>query len=148
MACERYILVCHPTTAKQYLTNRARKYICITLTILILSLISWSAKSTFVIYFDMYHCDKSFYNDFVTRYVVDGILFFLLPALICVVLYSLVGFRLKKVRQNANRNKNLTVAFLLTSLLWTVLWLPNYAVFVYEALFDDDPEVVKYYEGR
>ena len=60
----------------------------------------------------------------------------------------LVGIRLWTVRQNANRNKNLTVAFLVTTFLWVILWFPRFSVIVYEGLFDDDPEIVKYFEGQ
>ena len=148
MAVERYVMVCHSSIAKRVLTKRNRRIICIGLTVSVMILILCASIPTFVTNYDPEDCDKSFYADFITRYIFDGFILFATPAIICLVLYTLVGIRLWKVRQNASRNRNLTIAFLTTTMLWILLWSPRFSIVVYEALFDNDPGVLKFYEGN
>ena len=114
IAVERYLLVCHSAWSKQILTNKNRKITCACLSVFVVWLIIAASIPTFFSDYNPKDCDKSFYPDFITRFIYDGFIFFLVPAIMCMSLYSLVAFRLWKVRQNASRNKNLTIAFLLT----------------------------------
>ena len=118
IAVERYLLVCHSAWSKQILTNKNRQIFCACLTLLVVGLITAAFVPTFLTNYNPKDCDKSFYPDFITRFIYDGFIFFLVPAIMCMFLYSLVAFRLWKVRQNASRNKNLTIAFLLTRFVY------------------------------
>ena len=50
---------------------------------------------------------------------------FVIPAVVTCLLYVLAGMRLSGSQTNKQRNRDLNVAFLLSCLLWIVLWSPK-----------------------
>ncbi|XP_063721810.1 uncharacterized protein LOC134848338 [Symsagittifera roscoffensis] len=66
------------------------------------------------------------YSDPKVKLYVDGIFFYLLPSLVCIVLYCFTGYQLMKSKGNKKvRNRNLTIAFLLSNLIWIIVWIPQ-----------------------
>ena len=55
----------------------------------------------------------------------DAIILFFIPAAITSTLYIFVGIKLAKSKTKRVRNRDLTIAFLLSCLLWIFFWLPN-----------------------
>ena len=69
-------------------------------------------------------------NYYSPLYVMLGtaFIFFLVPALISLILYIFVFLKLRKMKTNVSRNRVLTVALFTSCVCWIVLWSISYFV--------------------
>ena len=73
---------------------------------------------------------RSFY-----RLFVELSIFFVTPILVSGFLYCRVAVVLLKRSRKVGRNRALTAAFLLSSIFWALLWIPNYVLLIYSEIF-------------
>ena len=117
-------MVCHAATAKQILTRRFRIISCSVLLVVTLGPSLVAAYISFIRR-NFTFCLQGFYGGVKIRFRVDNSLYFFLPALVSLVLYFRVGLTLMNSRAQRSRNRSLTQAFLVSTLLWIILWLPQ-----------------------
>ena len=70
-------------------------------------------------------CKRGVIKDVTSLYIVYGGLCFILPATICCFLYAKVIIGLKKMAAQRERNRQLTILFIITCFLWIVFWTPE-----------------------
>ena len=102
-AIQRFILVKLPFLAQTFLTERYYKTIgslasMLSTTLMIASIaVTWKTKGNS----DSYSCvGSSFYDSDKVRAYIEGTIFFVLPAFICIFLYIPTGVQLWKTRSN------------------------------------------------
>ena len=102
-AVQRFILVKLPFLAETFLTERYYKTIGSLSTMLssflmlVSSAFTWKNER----HSDVFECEvSSFYNDQKVRAYIEGTVFFVLPAFICILLYIPTGVQLWKTRSN------------------------------------------------
>ena len=129
VALTRYITVCHPVFSKTQKFLKLQKYANITITALSWGLIF--CNTCYVgFHFEPYKtldfeiCEMSYYQSERQKALVEGSVLFLVPATACLVLYTFVGVRLWKMTSMQRRNRQLTVLFLSSCVVWIVFWLP------------------------
>ena len=126
IAIERYVIVCKPFKVNEILTTR-NKYLSVFFLNLLLVASSTReilCRNVFSAFFNRTIREYMCFED-VNESIWEAFLFFLAPSIITCVLYASVGFKLAKVSSNQSRNRDLTIAFLISCLLWIVLWLPR-----------------------
>ena len=129
IALERYILICRPFSAKRLLTKHKRRFIAVLLTG---SIISVSLHHFFCVWGYVFGADLKTFRSvvcFFGRKDLLAALFytitFIAPSILTCSLYILVHKVLAITKSNRRRNNDLTRAFICSSVLWVVLWLPN-----------------------
>ena len=146
IAVERYVMVCWPFRSKKLLTTRNRFFIGVFLTLFvpIYSFLMFACENIYYLadqnYYDYFYrvCYKSLFRKNLAHLIV----FFIFPAFLTLILYSMVGIRLAKSRANQSRNRDLTVAFLISCALWIILWTPKTTE---DILYWYNPSLVLYY---
>ncbi|XP_063721970.1 uncharacterized protein LOC134848439 isoform X2 [Symsagittifera roscoffensis] len=140
LALDRYLAVCWPHQVKQILTRRVRVAICTTITLIILFIaIASSAIVSKNLLDGGSTCTTMIWGDLLTRNNMDGLLFYLLPASISCVLYCITGYRLTQMRGSQRvRNRQLTIALILSTVFWMVCWAPQTAVAFYDNTIMDN----------
>ena len=130
VAIFRYIVVCHPVFSKQPVFAKVRKFINILITIF--TLVAIITNASYVAYhFEPYDplktgiCGQTFFKSDRQKSLVEGIAFFLIPAAACLILYTFVGRNLWKTSAMQKRNRQLTVLFLCSCLIWVLFWTPE-----------------------
>ena len=127
-AVQRFILVALPFRAKWILTERYYKTVCFSIAALSVTLTAAAVARTLFenqLNSEIVECSGiSFYGNRTVRGVTDGIVFILLPALACVGLYTYVAVALWKQKSNVKRNRQLSILFMASCLVWIVLCLP------------------------
>ena len=124
---ERYILICQPFAAKKFLTKRNRIKVAtfLTTSIVIVSLhhffCAWGRFATKLTSFRAEICLFSRKELFSIIFISS---FYIIPALVTLMLYIPVGIRLRKTKFHQSRNRDLTNAFIISYIFWVVLWLP------------------------
>ena len=126
IAIERYVIVCKPFKVNEILTTRNKYLSIIFLNVLLIASSTREilCRNYLFMFFDETIWDYLCFGD-VNESICEAFLFFLAPATVTCVLYASVGFKLAKVSSNQSRNRDLTIAFLISCLLWIVLWLPR-----------------------
>ena len=136
MAFQRFILVKMPFKAQAILTEAYYKTVCFAMIVIPMTLIFAAIGRTLIenqLYGDVFDCDgRSFYGDRRVRGIADGIIFVLVPALICTVMYLSVAIELWKRQANRKRNRQLSILFMLSCLAWIVLCLPLKIIDIYQ----------------
>ena len=66
--------------------------------------------------------------------MIDGPVFVLIPAVVCIILYVSVGKSLWKQKTNVTRNRHLSILFMTLCLTWVLLCLP---VKISEAIYGE-----------
>ena len=70
-------------------------------------------------------------NYFVTRYFVSGafavviIMYYIAPALVCLILYSKIIMKLRAMLSNAEQNSRLNKSFVASWAVWSIFGLPS-----------------------
>ena len=114
----------------------SRRLICLSLMVVVALLLMVAAYASSTSY-NMYSCVAHYYGHEYSRVVIDGLLFFLAPAMMSGCLYTLVGIELaSKDCEMKKRDKILTIGFIVSFGMWIFFWAPKW---VYElmALHDD-----------
>ena len=134
IAIERFILVCHPFKVNTLLTKTKRKIVALLLTVFILG---YSSMDFICRYFSfIYRASDVKENCYGNRFVdaiIESVVFFAIPAVATIALYSLIGRKLKTVQANQDRNRDLTRAFAVSCFLWVVTWIP---LIIVDVIFD------------
>ena len=129
IAVTRYIIVCHPIFSKTLNFHKLQKYANI-----IITAASWGlilCNACYVgFHFEPYRtldfeiCEMSFYADERQKALIEGTVLFLVPVTACLVLYTFVGVRLWKMTSMQSRNRQLSVLFLCSCVVWIIFWAP------------------------
>ena len=130
IAVIRYITVCHPVFSTTETFAKLQLYANIFISLLSFTLIMSHAAYlgyTFVPFnpYQFTKCEMLFYNSNTTRVLSQGLLFFIVPATICVALYTLVGKTLWRKTAMQKRKRQLTILFLCSCAVWIVFWTPE-----------------------
>ena len=141
LAIDRYITVCMASDARRIMTVKVRITMCLGIIFAFITVCSASLlRITYrIVEHDEYSCLELIYGTMLTRYFVDGILFFLLPALISLLLYIRVGLTLARARgstQTPSRNRNLTIAFIFSCCFWIICWLLTFVTMIVDVTHD------------
>ena len=122
IALERYVLVCKPFQAEQILTkkNKLAVSFLFTLLICVASMRHFVCHELAFTYFRGKLC-----YDWKIEEICEAVIFFIVPAAATSVLYFFVGVKLADSRSHRDRNRDLGTAFLLSCVLWIVLWIPK-----------------------
>ncbi|XP_063721745.1 atypical chemokine receptor 3-like [Symsagittifera roscoffensis] len=156
LAIDRYVAVCWATRAKQIMTKTVRVVSCSLVTLLILAIFVAAPARTLHKYYSQngyLDCDSMMYKDPKVRSLVDGIVFYLAPAVLCLVLYGRTGYVLMQSKGSKQiRNRNLTVAFILSNVFWIVCYIPQHVLTLYgNHIIDSNRDLLKqskaYYIG-
>ena len=67
------------------------------------------------------------------RLVIYELVYYLIPVIVCLVLYIKIGKVLFKMKDNTNRKKRITIIFIVSWAVWAILWAPLFAFNVYKA---------------
>ena len=131
----RYLLICHPTT-----TLPENKVFLLSLLAVIIGsgliamLINFGSMSMHYLtssrdYFKMtdfiVNCDTIYYRK-TARIVFESVMCLAIPATPSGYFYLRVAFKLLNRERNQSRNRNLTIAFILSWFLWIICWTPSY----------------------
>ena len=127
LAVERFVSVCFPSRAKELLTLRKRYFLAIAITSILAIYCVFDQLCTgemFATSIVLDSAHKQYCPPRKHKKLTEGLIFFIIPSVITSVLYCFVGLRLRKRSANKDRNRDLTVAFILNCVLWIFLWLP------------------------
>lgn len=127
MAVERYIFVTWPREVEKLLSKRNRVIHCVfTTCFIILCFLPGMPCHLRMLYYPKMppeYCIKYYILSKLKPFEMG--IFYFLPAVVAVVLYVFVIQRLLKMQSHVERNKNLTICFLVTCIFWIILWLPE-----------------------
>ena len=136
LTVQRFYQVCRPIDGKseEFLKRQSMAFVLLTA---VASAI-FSGELVFILIkvmpevhgtqFNLSNFDTCEYVIFSTpkiRSIISGIVLFLLPALCCSVLYTKVATDLRKMISQREPNKQLTIPFMVSCILWVVFWLPE-----------------------
>ena len=132
LAMERFILVCLPFRAEKLLTKNNRVFASIALSLLLLFITVYNQLCS-RLYSPHYSllikapaiAKYTCYPETRSEILAKTVLFFVIPASVTSFLYIMIGAKLSKVKTNRNRNSDLTKAFLISCILWILLWFPD-----------------------
>ena len=137
----RYLLVCHPTSS--FLNAKKLKVMAILIVGLttlalaanIFEMVYRETEDTFQASVPKHAIQGPNYNNCVLtldrkalRVSIEGFFLFLLPVTISSVLYARVIRVILKRKQDVDRNKSLTKAFVISWISWIICWSPNYVL--------------------
>ena len=128
IALERYILICQPFAANTFLAKRNRIKVAITLTtfIVIVSLHHFfCAWGRFATKLTRFRAEICFFSQKEIFLIIFTLSFYIIPALVTLMLFIPVGIRLRKTKFHQSRNRDLTYAFVLSYIFWVIFWLPK-----------------------
>ena len=123
-------MVCRPFLSAEFPKYFMRLNILVTVLILIL-ILSNGVFTGVGFYLGKNYCEDGIFMERYNRSLIGGTLFYFLPAVVCIVLYTLVGRVVRNMKQEQERNKQLTVIFFLSCMLWLLLWLPERVFGIY-----------------
>ena len=146
----RYLLICHPTS-----TLPENKVFLISLLAVIIGsgliamLINFGSMSMHYLtssrdYFKMtdfiVNCDTIHYRK-TARIVSESVMCLAIPATLSGYFYLRVAIKLLNRERNQSRNRNLTIAFILSWFLWIICWTPSYWAMSFDvSAFESDYE--------
>ena len=144
LSVQRFFHVCYPFIANGRRFSRHVFRGNVIITILPFLLIIPSVAR--VIYLQVFHpntffmrnvCYSGIFWSDSLRVLIGGAIFFILPVTFCAVLYFFVGRRLFQMTTMQTRNRQLTILFMVSCLLWVVLWLPEKIMVYYYQNLDN-----------
>ena len=135
MTVERYIYICHPTKVEILLNKSKHIILCLLSTAAILI---GSVQNFFwqVGYKNASCEDFLFHNMLKAWRAVDAAIFFVMPALCCVVFFIRMASTLKNMLTHQERNQQLIKALAVIYFSWIILWIPR-EVFDIVLIFDN-----------
>ncbi|XP_075259987.1 uncharacterized protein LOC142351728 [Convolutriloba macropyga] len=127
LALDRFCAVCMPHRVKDILTRKVRQVLCGGLTVMLIAIFICSCARMKYKWDNGYRlCYSTMYKTFERKIVLDTIFFLVIPGFLSFCMYSAVGWELMKRRRSSKhiRNRNLTIAFLFSTVFWLVCWTP------------------------
>ena len=135
LAIQRYFKVCRPFVANRRVFSKYQLWGNIIITAIPVLLIIPHAVVVFYRYNPVLNfrqiCYAGFFVEPLYRASLGGTLFFYLPVTICGVLYIFVGRSLLNMTTMEARNRQLTIIFMFSCLLWFLFWLPERIMYHY-----------------
>ncbi|XP_075253178.1 uncharacterized protein LOC142344976 [Convolutriloba macropyga] len=136
LAVDRYISVCWATRAKQILSQKTRRFLCLALLFLNIAIFITAPTRALLVYYrsgrQRLSCETMMYSKYETKIVADLVMFYAIPAFVSIFLYSFTGYQLLSSRNNKKiRNRNLTIALIASTVYWFLCWLPNAFLSIY-----------------
>ena len=123
MTIERYVFICYPMSADSWLSKQKHMILCVTSSTVIILGFSMNFVGGFL---ENEYFDKNTQIEPVIAFrVLDGLLFFALPACICGYLSIKIAWALKGMLSHQERNQQIYKALLFTWLAWILLWTPS-----------------------
>ena len=89
-------------------------------------------------------CYAGMFGNETKRIRIGSVVFFGVPALLCLVLYIIIGRGLLRMRTMQKRNRQLTIIFMVSCLLWFVFWLPERFLHFYMGVEGDEVDLSFY----
>ena len=134
VAIERFYMVCKPFDVNSQQFTKMKKTISILITIL--PVVFLAPEFAFVIFrsipfqygiwdgLNRSSCEFGLLEiNRRIRWIVNSIIFFFIPATACFVLYIKVVIELRKMLTQVERNRELTILFMISCFAWIVCWL-------------------------
>ena len=129
LAIQRFFIVCKPFVANQPTFSKYILWGNIAITVIPLLLMIPNIITVLYLRHDGRFLEPICYAGMFVlgeyRNLFGSIIFFGVPALVCVVLYIFIGRALLKMRTMEARNRCLTLIFMVSCLLWFLFWLPD-----------------------
>ena len=136
VAIERYYRVCKPFDVNSQRFEKVEKIITIIITVL--PVVFLTPELAFIIYqsvpfqhgiwdgLNRSSCEFGLLEiNRRIRWIVNSVIFFFIPATACFVLYIKVVIELRKMLTQVERNRELTILFMISCFAWIVCWLPE-----------------------
>ena len=71
------------------------------------------------------YCSTAFFGNDRIRAIIEELVLFLIPAIVCICLYIPTGLQLWKLQTQTKRNQQLTILFCVSCALWIALGIPK-----------------------
>ena len=132
IAVERYIMVCVPYDSKTLLSRKRRRIAYVLLSLAVFPcllaelLYRYLTQDAFLCHMGIYLTHGSDWRLVFLSSLANCVFFFVIPAIGSCVLYVKVMKALKVQQTEVARNKVLTVAFIVSTSIWVILWTLKY----------------------